>query len=138
MEKKDPASRRPRISAKLKKAIEFHIRHVMTARQACEAADIRAETWQQAMTRPHVQRFMNDMRNELLAEHDQMAKLQPAQARRVLSDILADEQAPPAIRVRAAGIVMREDARRCRKKPEASKQNAGVIYEYIRPDEVGK
>lgn len=112
MEHKNPTKRRSRIHAKLRLAIQYHIRHVMTARQACEAAGISLETWEAAVERPHVQSFMNQERTALLAGHDEMAKLQPAQARRVLSDILGNDQVSPAIRVRAAGKVMRDRSRK--------------------------
>lgn len=105
----------------------------MTPQQACEAAGISSETWNDAIERPHIQSFMIAERSALLAEHDRMAKLQPAQARRVLSDIMNDDLAPPAIRVRAAGIVMREDARRSQREPEIDKPNGFSGYQYIRP-----
>ena len=52
----------------------------------------------------------------------------------MLSDILGDDQVPPAIRVRAAGIVMREDARRDKQAPEAKKPVGLFGYKYTSRD----
>ena len=49
---------------------------------------------------------------------------------------MGDDQVPPAIRVRAAGIVMRENARRGKKAPETKKPAEYNAYEYTRPDDL--
>lgn len=138
---KDTANRRPRIAANVRRAVELHIRHGLSADLACELAGLDRETWLVCLDRPHVQKLINKERCAALAEAERMTTLLPMAALRRAVDIMSDESLPANIRLRAIGIVLQntkgagaDAATNEAPKPAEPGYSA---YTYHRPDDAG-
>ncbi|MBV6637152.1 MAG: hypothetical protein KI788_14760 [Mameliella sp.] len=122
---------KPRLSAKLRKAIELRIRRGMTISAACEAAGISCAGYYKAMKRPAVRDFMEAETARYIGETDRLRLTAKARALEVALDLLVNAKSE-TVRARMAEFLASEGkAPQVAVHVDARPQTAG--YEYARP-----
>ncbi len=123
----------PRISQKLRTAIELRVRKGMTIVAACEAANLSTSGWHKAMLRPAVRDFLAETQATYVAECSTLRATAEVRAIEVALDLMQNAKSE-TIRARMAeflasggkassGVNVHVDAR----------QGHPQGYEFIRP-----
>ncbi|MBY6163423.1 hypothetical protein KUV73_21260 [Mameliella alba] len=122
---------KPRISAKLRKAIELRIRRGMTISAACEAAGISCAGWHKAMKRAAVRDYLEAEAARYIGETERLRVTAKARALEVALDLMENAKSE-TVRARMAEFLASEGkAPQVAVHVDARPQTGG--YEYVPP-----
>lgn len=124
---------KPRLSAKLRKAIELRVRGGLKITDACKEASFSPAGWHKAMKRPAVQDHLKEVQQAYVLEVDASAALYKARALEVAQDLMLNAKSE-SIRARMAEFLAGDaKAAQVAVHIDARQQSRG--YEYVRPDQ---
>lgn len=121
---------KPRISSKLRRAIELRVRHGLTIEKACAEAAMSPAGYYKAMKRTAVKEHFEEVQQAYILETEQLRSMAKARAIEVALDLMHNAKSE-AIRARMAEFLASEG-----KTPQVAvhvdaRQVQG--YEYVRP-----
>ncbi len=120
----------PRISAKLRHAIELHVREGKSITEACAEAGVSRQGFHKAMKRPAVRDLLEDEQRRFVLESEARRTLYKARALEVALDLMLNAKSE-AVRARMAEFLA-SDA----KAPQVAVHidaRQGPGYEYVPP-----
>ncbi|WP_171131265.1 MULTISPECIES: hypothetical protein [unclassified Ruegeria] len=125
-----PAAK-PRISSKLRKAIELRIRNGLTIEKACAEAGLSPAGYYKAMKRPAVKEHLEEVQHAYIQEAEQLRSLAKTRAIEVALDLMHNAKSE-TIRARMAEFLASEG-----KTPQVAvhvdARQAPQGYEYVKP-----
>ncbi|MGR3660325.1 MAG: hypothetical protein ACU0CA_03930 [Paracoccaceae bacterium] len=124
--------KQPRISVKLRKAINLRIRQGMSISRACEKASISEAGYYKAMKRPAVLEHHEDVKNRFVSEVEAQRASYKARAFEVAMDLMGNAKSE-TIRARMAEFLASEGKGASANVAVQVNNNAAGGYEYVRP-----
>lgn len=121
---------KPRLSSKLRHAIELRVRNGLTIKKACAEAGLSSAGYFKAMKRPHVQDHFREVQQKYLAEVEHLKATAKAQAVEVAMDLMRNAKSE-SVRARMVEFLLADG-----KAPQVAvhvdaRQTGG--YEFARP-----
>ena len=123
--------KKPRISAKLRLAIDIRVRKGCTITEACEGAGISPAGWHKAMKRPAVQALLQNVQQRFVSEVNAGSAHRKAQALKVAVDLMHNAKSE-TVRARMAEFLA-GDGRAPQVSVHVDAQGAPTGYEMARP-----
>ncbi|WP_170576254.1 hypothetical protein [Ruegeria atlantica] len=122
---------KPRISSKLRKAIELRVRHGLTIEKACAEAAMSPAGYYKAMKRPAVKEHYEEVQHAYILEAEKLRSIAKTRAIEVALDLMHNAKSE-TIRARMAEFLASEG-----KTPQVAvhvdARHSPQGYEYVRP-----